>query len=108
MISDDDIRETALTLSSLVIEKRKAYGDSFTKAGEILSVLYPDGVPVDCYPDMLAIVRILDKLVRVSTSAGSADLLNESPWNDVLGYSLLMATHRAGHERRKVDNSTDH
>ena len=107
MITEDGLRETASSISSLVIEKRRAYGDSFTKSGEILAILYPDGVPPEAYPDMLAIVRILDKLVRISTSAGEADVMNESPWKDVLGYSLLMTTDKEHHERGQVDNTGD-
>ena len=100
MITEDDLREVASSMSSLVIEKRRAYGDSFTKSGEILSILYPDGVPPEAFSDMLAIVRILDKLVRISTSAGFADVMNESPWKDICGYAML------GIANDEVDNES--
>lgn len=83
MMSFEDIGRE---VGKLVDEKNKAYGDSFGKAGSILSVLYPDGIRVDQYTDMLAVVRILDKLFRIATDR---DALGESPFKDITGYGLL-------------------
>ena len=77
-------------IGKLVDEKNKAYGQSFSKAGEILRVLYPGGVKPCQYDDMLAIVRILDKLFRIATH-GEQDPMKESPFVDVAGYGLLGA-----------------
>lgn len=73
-------------LGRLVKEKNVAYGDSFTKAADILNTLYPNGVQPEQYVDMLAVIRILDKLFRLSTRK---DAFGESPWKDICGYAIL-------------------
>lgn len=78
-------------VASLICVKQQAYGDSFTKAEQILDILYPDGIPIKSYGDALAIVRILDKLSRIATND---DPLNEDPWMDIAGYALLSLAKR--------------
>lgn len=73
-------------IGKLVERKNKAYGDSFAKSGEILRILYPDGIESDQYDDVLAIVRIIDKLFRIATDR---DALGERPYEDIAGYSIL-------------------
>jgi hypothetical protein len=85
-------------LSNLLVEKNEAYGDSFAKASGILELLYPDGVPVSKYSDMLAIVRTVDKLFRIATDK---DALGESPWEDVAGYALLALIKDLAKKRKK-------
>ena len=75
-------RETA----ELVIEKQAAYGDAFGKSGEVMKLLYPNGIPPEKLNDALTVVRVLDKLFRIATAR---DALGESPWRDILGYALL-------------------
>lgn len=79
----------ARDIGRLVTEKQAAYGDSFGRAGEILRVLYPNGVQPAQYEDMLAVVRILDKLFRVATDR---DALGENPYRDIAGYGILGAS----------------
>lgn len=74
-------------IGRLVATKQKQYGDSFSTAPKILALLYPDGVPVDRYDSLLAVVRILDKLKRVATQDPTD---TEDHWGDLCGYSLLM------------------
>ena len=74
-------------IGRLVEDKQKAYGDSFSRAPQILAILYPDGIKPDQYDDVLAIVRILDKFSRIATDKYA---YGESPWRDIAGYSLLM------------------
>jgi len=81
-----DFRELGAELGRLVNEKQAAYGDSHGRAGEVLRVLYPDGVSPDQYGDLLTVARVIDKLFRVATDR---DALGESPWQDVAGYGLL-------------------
>jgi len=76
-------------VGSVVDAKKIQYGDSFNKSGEVLKILYPNGVPPDAYIDLLTIARILDKLFRVATAAGRPDAANEAPWFDIAGYALL-------------------
>ncbi len=92
--SDDDpfvadLLATALDTVSLVTNKRKAYGNSFGKVSQIMTILYPDGVPPSAYSDALATIRILDKIVRLANSKGQTDPMSENPWSDILGYALL-------------------
>ena len=75
-------------LGALVDRKNKAYGDSFHQAGKCLEAMYPCGVPVSKYTDMLGVIRVLDKLFRIAKDENEE---GESPWNDVAGYGLLKA-----------------
>lgn len=78
--------QTGAEIGRLVAEKQKAYGNAFVKTGQMLEILYPGGVPVDQYQDMLAITRILDKLCRV---AADNDPGGESPFTDIAGYGIV-------------------
>jgi hypothetical protein len=84
----------ALEIGKLVDTKQKAYGDSFSKAEDFLRILYPNGIRKHQYKDLLTIVRIFDKLMRIATDK---DALGESPYQDLAGYSLLglMADRRS-------------
>jgi len=82
----DQITRIAQELGELCAKKNKAYGDSFRNSGKILEVLWPDGVPVSSYRDMLAVARVVDKLGRIATDR---DALGESPWRDICGYAIL-------------------
>lgn len=73
----------------LVAEKQRQYGDSFTKAGQIFRVLYPEGVPPAAMDSALTVVRVVDKLNRIAAAAGGPDGGGESPWGDIAGYALL-------------------
>ena len=73
-------------IGKLVTQKNLAYGDSFSRAADVLKILYPDGVKPEQYVDMLAITRVLDKLFRMATRKNA---FGESPWKDICGYSIL-------------------
>lgn len=90
-------RNAATSISNLVIEKQAAYGDSFGKAGQIMKMLYPDGIPLDKMDDSLTVVRMIDKLFRIATKK---DAFGESPWQDIMGYALL-ATVRGNEKLKK-------
>ena len=70
-------------------EKQAVYGESFHKAGAFLRLLYPDGVKPEQYDDLLCLVRIFDKQMRIATAK---DALGESPYSDIAGYGLLGET----------------
>ena len=78
--------EISKEIGELVEKKNLAYGSAFEKAGDILKILYPDGIRIDQYTDVLATVRILDKLFRIATNKIAFD---EEPWKDIMGYALL-------------------
>jgi hypothetical protein len=73
-------------IGKLVDEKQAAYGDSFSKCGQFLQLLYPNGIQPDQYTDALAQVRIFDKQMRIATNKNA---FGESPFEDICGYALL-------------------
>jgi hypothetical protein len=81
-----DYELAAESIGKLVTEKNKAYGNSFEDAEKFLQLLFPNGIPVESYSDMLCIVRIFDKLKRIATNK---DAFGESPYNDIMGYAIL-------------------
>jgi len=80
-------KEIGTAVGSLVTEKNKAYGNSIANSVAIMNILYPNGIAVEQYTDVLAMVRVLDKLSRI---AASKNAFGESPWEDIAGYSILM------------------
>ena len=75
-------------IGKLVDSKQISYGDSFGKANGILAILYPNGILVEQYTDVLCLIRIIDKMFRI---ANNKDAFCESPYMDLAGYSLLGA-----------------
>ena len=73
-------------LGKLVDEKQAAYGNSFGKSGEIIKILYPEGIKPEQYKDALAITRIIDKLFRIANDKCYG---GENPFMDIAGYGLL-------------------
>lgn len=88
-----------MCVGTLVTEKNLAYGDSFGRAGDILKILYPEGIVADHMQDALTITRVIDKLFRIATKK---DAFGESPWRDIAGYSLLAIERdeRVGNDER--------
>ena len=80
-----------LEVGKLVTEKDAAYGNSFGTAPGILALLYPDGVRVEQYADLLTVVRMLDKLKRVATAKADDP---EDAWVDLCGYAILRLAER--------------
>lgn len=66
--------------------KNTAYGDSVGRSGDILRILYPNGVQPEQYGDMQLVTRIIDKLFRIATNKHA---LGESPYRDISGYGIL-------------------
>ena len=78
------------SVGELVDEKARQYGGTSEKTAAIVAQLYPDGIPAHAYPDLLLMVRTLDKLSRIAQRGPDGkDLGGESPWRDVAGYGLL-------------------
>lgn len=78
-------------IGNLVDEKNKQYGDAFNKSDEFLKILYPNGISTEQYSDMLAVVRIFDKLMRVANGNQG----NENAFQDIAGYGILKAEGKA-------------
>jgi hypothetical protein len=81
----------AKQIGQLVEKKQAAYGDSFGRSGEVLKILYPNGVQPEQYTDLLAVARVIDKLFRIATDR---DAFGEDPWGDIAGYGILSATKK--------------
>lgn len=75
-------------IGAMVAKKQKAYGDSFSRSGDILRILYPSGIAPEQFDDALCVVRIVDKLFRIATDR---DALGESPYRYIAGYGMLGA-----------------
>lgn len=92
-------------IGALVAQKNKQYGSSFSHAGQIMRVLYPNGIATHQMDDALAVVRVIDKLFRIAQrGADGKDLGGESPWKDVCGYGILGA---ARDERTQAEQKKD-
>lgn len=94
---NDPHKDIAHEVASLVSEKQKAYGNSVDKVQRVIEIMmeqYDNGdgtytVPKELIPHLLYQVRIMDKQNRIFTNP-EADLMDESPYTDILGYALLM------------------
>lgn len=95
-----EFSEEALELADLLIKKHLQYGESYKRSGDILKLLYPNGIKPEQYGDMLAVTRIVDKLFRIAMGR-SDDVEN---WRDVAGYGLIMKmrAREVKDERNKV------
>lgn len=76
-------------IGRLVDEKQRAYGDSFNRSIKIIEELYPCGIRPAQYGDLLALIRVIDKIFRIVTSGSGSDLMDENPWQDIAGYGVL-------------------
>jgi len=87
----------ALAIGRLTDEKSKQYGNANAKVGEIMKVLYPEGVPVHALKNALLIVRMLDKICRIANQGPDGlDKGGEDPFSDLAGYSLIGAAQNTG------------
>ncbi len=77
---------TGNSIGELVAKKNAAYGNSFNKCADFLKLLYPNGIDIDQYTDMLCLIRMFDKMSRIATNKGAFD---ESPYRDIAGYAIL-------------------
>lgn len=82
-----------LEIGLLVAEKQKQYGDMISAMGPILKELYPKGVQPEQMEIMALIVRMLDKIGRITRGNGEGD---EDAWGDIAGYALLGQKRKAG------------
>ena len=79
-------------------KKNRAYSNSFVKISKVLEILFPDGIKKELYLDASVMIRVLDKLCRISN--GNNNALDEDSWQDCLGYCILMVNEN---KRTAVD-----
>ena len=92
--------ESGKRLGELVEKKNAAYGDAFAKSGEVLRIMYPNGISPAQSDDLAGVVRVLDKLFRV---AHQREAFGESPWTDIAGYGLLGVVRGASQDTAEAD-----
>jgi dihydrofolate reductase len=80
------LKEIANEIGELLEEKNKVYGSAFDEGETFLKLLYPNGIKVDQYGDVLCLARMFDKMKRIATRK---DAFNENPYKDLCGYSIL-------------------
>ena len=82
-----DLESISCDVVSIVKEKNKEYGSAFQKVSEILTILFPNGIPTNKYHDVAILIRVLDKVCRIA-SANDKDVKKDA-WLDLTGYGLL-------------------
>lgn len=80
-----DYEELGRQIGALVERKQIEYGDAVSVTADVLKVLYPDGVDVEDFRDLLLVTRVVDKLCRVANGNQG----EENAWQDIAGYGLL-------------------
>lgn len=90
--------EIANELGALVTEKNKSYGDAYAKLGDVLKLMYPNGVTEQQLADLPMVLRCLEKLFRI---ANIKNAFGESPWLDVAGVAICGAKIDEGKEKAK-------
>lgn len=91
--------EIGRQIGELVDTKNKQYGDAFNKTGEFLKILYPNGIEVEDYASVLALVRVFDKMMRIANGNQG----DENAWNDLAGYGILMAEEDSKEKQEPID-----
>ena len=91
-------------IGALVDSKQAQYGDAVSASHKVMLELFPQGVPVDKLGDMLLIVRIIDKLCRLTRGNGEG---GEDAWADIAGYGLLGMRHREQVEAVEAMNTNE-
>jgi hypothetical protein len=98
-VMSNPFEKPALDLANLVHKKNTAYGDSIRSSVTLLGELWPDGIPVSSYKDLLLLVRMFDKMKRIATNN---DPSGENPYQDICGYALRGVVQNADNNRAKV------
>ena len=81
-----EFEERGQKLGKLVDDKQAQYGDAITASEQIMNILFPEGIPKNKVKLSLLLVRIVDKLCRLSRGNGEGD---EDAFGDIAGYGLL-------------------
>ncbi len=88
--SSPDYEAIGSAIGTLLTEKQACYGNAFEKTGDVLKILYPNGMQPYQYAELLALIRVLDKIFRISNlPEDKKDLMGEEPWKDIAGYAIL-------------------
>lgn len=81
------LKSRAEDLGMLLERKQRQYSSVYLKAGEFLSLLYPDGIKLGDYSHALMLARIFEKCARIANLNRNLD--DENPYQDIAGYGIL-------------------
>lgn len=95
-VETNSFKERATKIGELVDTKQKAYGDSVTKAYELMKIFLETyknedstyTIPESLLKHILLQVRMIDKQNRIFSNP-DGDLMEENPYADTVGYGLL-------------------
>ena len=82
-----ELGSIACDVVKIVEEKNKEYGSAFQKVTEILTILFPNGIPTNKYHDVAILIRVLDKVCRIASANDKG--VKKDAWLDITGYGLL-------------------
>lgn len=83
----DTLRVLGITLGEMLADKNERYGSAFMRAPDFLRFFFPDGIPVEKYPDIPFFIWIFEKLARVAACPNRGDV--EDPAIDIAGFGVL-------------------
>ena len=86
MVSKEKLQSLAMEVAWTVNEKEGQYGNVYEEYKFILAYLYPNGIAVQLFDSALAVIRVVDKLCRITRGNGEG---GEDAWRDIAGYALL-------------------
>lgn len=95
-----EFEERGQKLGRLVDKKQAQYGDAITASEQIMSILFPEGIPKEKLKLSLLMVRMIDKLCRLSRGNGEGD---EDAFGDIAGYGLLGQRFIKNHDKKCSD-----
>lgn len=97
---DNPFDKYTLELAETLAQKKASYGQSTNVSGDLLALLYPTGISPEQYGEAGLVVRMLDKLCRITL--GGNRWFNEDAWKDLAGYAVI--GWKQGKEREKGCN----
>ena len=90
------ILDVANELGHFLNKKNAEYGSAFAKVADFLKILYPYGIKPEQYTYAMLVVRIFDKLMRISRGATIDSFV------DITGYGILGEFYRQSQTSEKV------
>lgn len=79
-------KEITDKLAQLLEQKEQYYGPTYREIGDVYAQLFKSVKSIDAH-DLLAVVRILDKIFRIVHSTDGSTKLDA--WSDIAGYAIL-------------------
>ncbi|MEM0201431.1 MAG: hypothetical protein QXD23_03425 [Candidatus Micrarchaeaceae archaeon] len=79
-------KEITDNIAQLLDQKEQYYGPTYKEIGDVYAQLFKSVKSIDAH-DLLAVVRMLDKIFRIVHSTDGSTKLDA--WNDIAGYAIL-------------------